>query len=624
MRFVWKILSQPKMAEEPLYGVVSEKAEKETLEKQRKNLADYLKGIEGTKEVDRVKFRNQAREWENNNNRASLRKAGKSMEEDEKDPLIRNRLLSSSYIEEIKGRENLTFRVDFKNNMLAEKILIGAGDIFPSNVSIIAVNGRRAVRAINPSKERIGYYDEKEFAEGRYVYVPVFTGDMVEILETRESTDYLVQRRQMQERITLYRGRGATAVEDAELTPVEKRNLKKGQITGAIRGQLGAFGREVVRQESNDPAEVLESRRRLVEVAKKYAGTRYFQENYFDVGRQFSADVQGGRLGCALVVSSILREAGFMDDLKTPILGVELTETELQKRGWTRTNGPIEAGDVLVWAPAGAPVTDENGQVRARHGHIGIAISPTRCVHNSNNYEEDPSTGKKKFVFKGPVEQNITRTPVAIWKPPGARPATTEMAAAPARTANAAGRTVDRQPSVASRAGGETIPTSREKPDTKLSRAIENATNQWLPLIQASCEKYGITNFVPLVRALMFMESGGNPNAVGKNSNGTFDQGLMQLNSAYFKHPNIMDPAVNIDVAVRNLKDKVAKYGGNLIDIITAYNCGHAEGEKIGGKVLGAPANTKNIYVPHVLQNLASLGYTDVPEHGNYSDTRYA
>ncbi|MBU0668438.1 lytic transglycosylase domain-containing protein, partial [Patescibacteria group bacterium] len=158
----------------------------------------------------------------------------------------------------------------------------------------------------------------------------------------------------------------------------------------------------------------------------------------------------------------------------------------------------------------------------------------------------------------------------------------------------------------------------------KLAAAIERKTGRWLPLIKEKCEKYGMSQYIPLVQAIMFQESGGNPDARGRNRNGSVDQGLMQLNNRFFKDPNIMDPAVNLDYAVKNIKALINRYGGNIVDIASGYNCGHAEGEVIGQKTLGIPASTKNHYVPGIIKYMSALGWQNLPERGNYGDTMYA
>ena len=83
--------------------------------------------------------------------------------------------------------------------------------------------------------------------------------------------------------------------------------------------------------------------------------------------------------------------------------------------------------------------------------------------------------------------------------------------------------------------------------------------------------------FVDTVDAIMTQESGGNPMALRRDSNGTVDAGLMQINSgnwaAYGLTADPFDPARNIAAGVQMLAGDLRRYG-NVALALAAYNAG--------------------------------------------------
>lgn len=121
-------------------------------------------------------------------------------------------------------------------------------------------------------------------------------------------------------------------------------------------------------------------------------------------------------------------------------------------------------------------------------------------------------------------------------------------------------------------------------------------------------EKYGkIYNLPPqLLWGIAKQESGLDPIAVNKNSNGTYDLGLMQINSVHLRMlktkgidaRDLFYPETNIAVGAYILSDCFKRYGQNWKGL-TCYN-GRIEGNDYAFKVL------KNIY-----------GELSANEHGN-------
>lgn len=82
-----------------------------------------------------------------------------------------------------------------------------------------------------------------------------------------------------------------------------------------------------------------------------------------------------------------------------------------------------------------------------------------------------------------------------------------------------------------------------------------------------------------ILRAILVVESGLNPRAIGKNANGTFDIGLGQMNSMHFRElrqwgiapEHLMDPCVSTYVAAWHLRRSMDQ-GGNTWAGIARYH----------------------------------------------------
>ena len=75
-----------------------------------------------------------------------------------------------------------------------------------------------------------------------------------------------------------------------------------------------------------------------------------------------------------------------------------------------------------------------------------------------------------------------------------------------------------------------------------------------------------------LLKHIATIESGHNPQAINRNANGTYDYGLMQINSIHLKRlaqwgitqNNILDPKVNIYAASWLLNEHIKNHGFTL------------------------------------------------------------
>ena len=97
--------------------------------------------------------------------------------------------------------------------------------------------------------------------------------------------------------------------------------------------------------------------------------------------------------------------------------------------------------------------------------------------------------------------------------------------------------------------------------------------------LQAAAAKHGISYV--LLRAISEQESGFNPRALGKNSNGSYDMGLMQINSAWLptlqkygiKAADLYEPCVSADVSAWLLASNFKSMGVTW-RAVGAYNAG--------------------------------------------------
>lgn len=84
---------------------------------------------------------------------------------------------------------------------------------------------------------------------------------------------------------------------------------------------------------------------------------------------------------------------------------------------------------------------------------------------------------------------------------------------------------------------------------------------------------------IELLEAISTVESGGNPKAYNKNSNGSYDIGHMQINSAWLPtlarygidEEKLQDPCINTNIGAWVLAQNVARFGLTW-NAVGAYN----------------------------------------------------
>ncbi|MDP3023354.1 MAG: lytic transglycosylase domain-containing protein [Sulfuricurvum sp.] len=103
-----------------------------------------------------------------------------------------------------------------------------------------------------------------------------------------------------------------------------------------------------------------------------------------------------------------------------------------------------------------------------------------------------------------------------------------------------------------------------------LSCTLFADVSDYKPYFQKAGSYYNIPPM--LIKSIAVIESGGNPNAIRINDNGTKDYGLMQINSIHFRmlsrwgihEGNILNPKINIYAGSWLLSQHIKERGFNL------------------------------------------------------------
>lgn len=121
--------------------------------------------------------------------------------------------------------------------------------------------------------------------------------------------------------------------------------------------------------------------------------------------------------------------------------------------------------------------------------------------------------------------------------------------------------------------------------------------------VEDASKMYGVNPII--IYAIIKTESGFNPKAINKNKNGTYDIGLMQVNSSWlptlrkygYSANHLFDPCINVQVGTWVLANCIHTYGYNW-KAIDCYN----KGKKATGR---------SEYVWKVYEHMLKFTYGD-------------
>lgn len=136
--------------------------------------------------------------------------------------------------------------------------------------------------------------------------------------------------------------------------------------------------------------------------------------------------------------------------------------------------------------------------------------------------------------------------------------------------------------------------------ENSISNVVNPTKQQILDIISKVSKKYGVDE--KLVQAVVRQESGFNFKA--RSHCGAM--GLMQLMPATAKGLGVKDaynPVQNVEGGVKHLKGLLARYNGNLVLALAAYNAGGGNVDKYGGV---PPFKETQNYVKNILANYLS------------------
>ena len=108
---------------------------------------------------------------------------------------------------------------------------------------------------------------------------------------------------------------------------------------------------------------------------------------------------------------------------------------------------------------------------------------------------------------------------------------------------------------------------------------LSERMSMWEDKLRELCEQYEVDP--DLARAVMRMESGGNPNAISRAG----AIGLMQLMPATAKGLGVdpKDPERNLEGGIKYLSQLADKYDGDYVRTLAAYNAGPSRVDSYGG-----------------------------------------
>jgi|GEM_PF-2503323 len=617
MKFVWKTPplpeNKPIPTEQPSAGgaqAPNPGKERVKMGEMGADLKTYIEAFEKVDPTQKKEFLDKTQQWQQTEAVEDIRRAGVSKEDNEKDPNKKHILLSSLYLNRDKAMtEKMVFRVDFGGNDLAER-RVGAGDLLPPTVKEIRVTTSggqvlEGVRTINPTTGRIGYYEKSALENKNYNYIPVFSGDTIEILKTQNDQDSEMKRQVFREKMEVY-------------DPPKRQTVLYGNYN---QQELGS------RQVAIPPR---------LEAAPN-AGKMKIENQEFDmVDRNYWESI-GSRRFLNHYDPTTNQPITFMGKEISSSLNLlmlpYLKEAEARMKA---TGIDYKIKDFQFFADRNI----REGTQKSYHAY-GVAgdINPGDNAFKQEWGTLDPTKRvPEKFV-------QVMESLGFVWGGRWGRPdpmhfefhlnpftSTALLQSAEAQKYKAAildkTQQAPQQPAIAQQPKQAGQPQEMADSGTSFNKAlnanIRGRMERFMPFIEQASQTYGVPK--NLIMSVMMQESGGNPNIVSPAGAG----GLMQImpNTARgYGMKNIYDPVrvknggleldprddranpeKSIMTGAKILGELTRRYKGNVVLALAAYNAGPGKVDKWNGV---PPIGETQKYVANIPRMYASLNAED-------------
>lgn len=613
----------------------------EKLEERKKHLETYFKNSLEFKEKGMEAFGKDLEKWEQAGDKVQMRMAGVSEKVNEKSYLERHVKLSSAFLE--WDEKKLRGKINFQGLNTAE-YKVGLGDMLPPTIRAVYVykpGGEKiyALRARDPGTGRIGYFDSDMLKQDVYRYVPVFSGDEVEIAKTLEDSDTRVQRHILMEHIAVYKDNAMQA--DGGM---ESLYTERGEYIGQeddinrntqVRGNLQNLQREVTGQ----PESPMRYNGSFVEIEgqKLPQLTRNHMEKFWGV-----TEAQTSRL---LAPVEFMGQRIMVNRYIIPFL-IE-AQARMIQRGINYKAKP-GAGGCQCYNHRGIRRLDgSTSNVLSKHSWgVALDINPGQHPFGKRYEQLDPKTRMpiefvqimqecgfrwgNEFRNADPMHFEF------VVYPPNAESILTNP------DAKAAYKRVMKQSNLPRLGMAEpSLANKKETPKGALpqkaevkrfsAEQIERKVAKYNNIIFQAAQKYNVP--ANLIKAVIFQESGGRPELASHAGAG----GLMQLMPATAKalgvgpiYPTIptgkrfpshrldprdgrLDPRKNIMAGAKALSGLLKMYNGDLTKTLASYNWGSGNLSKYLKGQKAMPRETQN-YFPSVIAMKENLDKAD-PRH---------
>lgn len=609
---------------------------------QQRNLENYfsaieLKNLSSQEKAKYQEFTENLDYWDKNGNVEEIRTAGISKFMNNGNYMVRHAFLSKAFMQKIEGsdpdssqtkpdkKEGYKFKIDFNSNNLAEW-KVGLGDMLPPNVKRVRVtkaNGEviTAIRGIHPQKRRIGYYEENALKQGKHHYVAVFTGDEVEVLETKEIPKE-GNRDTLSEQVEIYQN---GACKDSASVGEEMRyDPETDQTYPDTLSAIEAKRKRIVQMNSKRTVQVQSPHKKpglytvIDGVPYQKINRDYWLRNCGNTWIESSQwiaredPIEGGKvrfLGCPIPGGINIKLLPYLKEAEARIKaeGIDYQIRNATATAWRK----IREGQNLSMHSWGAAIdinTDTNplGSDKTTIPKRVIEIMESVGLYWGGNWKGRPDPMHFEMRINPDTSKQLIKSPEARKYLDFAEKQGNSVSFQISRDRSYAPSQRNAPIRIAQslEAGSEGQRRQAEQGARKRivsPESVRRVTSRYDSQIKAASIKHNVPE--SLIRAIMFTESGGKPNLASHAQAG----GLMQIIPAampkhlrsrcypviktgkysYKLRPDDIrnDPDVVIDRGAEILAQNLKRYGGNVTLAAAAYNAGSGNVKKYGNRV---------------------------------------